>query len=71
MNNFFEGISKTNKKTHEKIDFHYSIQDWVFTTVYQLSESVWKNACNAEMFFNFIELPLIPINIKIVTNKYT
>ena len=33
------------KKTHEEIEFHNSIQDSVFTTVYQLQKSAWKNAC--------------------------
>ena len=31
---FFKGFSK--KSTHEEIEFHNSIQDWVFTTVYRL-----------------------------------
>ena len=32
-------------KSQEEIEFHNSIQDWVFTTVYRLKKSVWKNAC--------------------------
>ena len=33
----FEGVSKTKKKkTHEETEFHNSIQDWDFTTVYRL-----------------------------------
>ena len=31
----FKGLSK-QKNTHEEIEFHNSIQDWVFTTVYRL-----------------------------------
>ena len=30
-------------KTHEEIEFHNSIQDCIFTTVYQLQKSAWKN----------------------------
>ena len=33
----FQGFFK--KKTHEEIEFHNSIQDWVFTTVNQLEKS--------------------------------
>ena len=38
-----ENLSKTKKKkTHEDIEFHNSIQDWVFTTVYQLYKVLGK-----------------------------
>ena len=36
---------KKKKKAHEEIEFHNTVQDWVFTTVYWLKKSVWKNAC--------------------------
>ena len=29
----------------KQTEFHNSIQDWIFTTVYLLSKSAWKNAC--------------------------
>ena len=32
-----ENFSKTKmKKIHEEIEFHNSIEDWIFTTVYML-----------------------------------
>ena len=41
----FKGVSKTKKKKkHEEIEFHNLIHDWVFTTVYWLKGSAWKNA---------------------------
>ena len=30
--------------THEEIEYHNSIQDWVFITVYRLSKSASKNS---------------------------
>ena len=40
----FNGVSKTKnkKKKHEEIEFHNSIQDSVFITVYQLQEMLGK-----------------------------
>ena len=38
------------KKLHEEIELHNSIQGWVFTTVYQLQKSAWKNACFTQPF---------------------
>ena len=41
----FQGCFKNKKeKAHEEIEFHNSIQDLIFTTVYQLLKSAWKNA---------------------------
>ena len=42
----FLGVSKTKKKkkTHGEIEFHNSIQDRVFITIYQLKKNAWKNA---------------------------
>ena len=31
----FKGVAK-RKGTHEEIEFHNSIQDWVFTSIYRL-----------------------------------
>ena len=33
------------QKGFYEIEFYNSIQGWVFTTVYQLWKSAWKNAC--------------------------
>ena len=30
-----------------EVEFHNSIQDWVFATVYQLQKGAWKNTCLA------------------------
>ena len=39
------GVSKIKKKKAlEEIEFHNSIQDLIFTTVYQLLKSASKNA---------------------------
>ena len=32
------------KKAYEEIEFHNSIQDSIFTNVYRLLKSAWKNA---------------------------
>ena len=45
-----ENLSKVfqkqkRKKTQEEIEFNNSIQDWVFTNIYRLYKSAWKNAC--------------------------
>ena len=44
-----ENLSKVfqkqkRKKTQEEIEFNNSIQDWVFTNIYRLYKSAWKNA---------------------------
>ena len=45
VRNSFKGASKTKKKKkHVEIEFHNSIQDGVFTTIYWLWKSAWKNA---------------------------
>ena len=31
----FQGFFKKKKNTHEDIEFHNLIQDWVFTAVYR------------------------------------
>ena len=37
MENFSKVFQKQkNKNTNEEIEFHNSIQEWVFTTVYRL-----------------------------------
>ena len=38
------------KKTHGETEFHNSIQDWVFTTVYRLQKSAWKNDWKSNSF---------------------
>ena len=44
-----ENLSKVfqkqkRKKTQEEIEFNNSIQDRVFTNIYRLYKSAWKNA---------------------------
>ena len=36
MKNILRVFQKQKRKKNEEIEFHKSIQDWVFTTVYQL-----------------------------------
>ena len=50
MENLSRVFSKTKKKikADEEIEFHNSIQDWIFTTIYQLWKSASKNACKSE-----------------------
>ena len=44
MESLSRAFHKQTKKTHEETEFHNSIQDWAFTTVYQLQKSASKNA---------------------------
>lgn len=44
MENLSSVCQKQKKKKHEEIEFHNLIHDWVFTTVYWLKGSAWKNA---------------------------
>ena len=54
----FQGYfnNKKEKKLHEEIQFHNSIQDWVVTTIYQLLTSAWKKA-------GLVELPWFNLSI--------
>ena len=36
MENISKLFQKKKKKKHEEIEFYNSIQNWVFTTIYQL-----------------------------------
>ena len=42
MESLSRAFHKQTKKKHEETEFHNSIQDWAFTTVYQLQKSAWK-----------------------------
>ena len=46
----FEEKKPKNTHTHEVIEFHNSIQDFAFTTLYQLQKSSCKNACSSNKF---------------------
>ena len=51
MQNYSTVFQKQKRtKTHEEIEFHNSIQDLYFTTVYRLQKSVWKNARQESCF---------------------
>ena len=51
MENLQECFKKKQKKKNEESEFHNSIQGWVFTTVYWLLKSAWKNAWKGHVSF--------------------
>ena len=65
------GVFQKQKRTkaHEEIEFHNSIQDWVFTTVYRLKKSVWKNACVCNSLFPLSFVYNILISKSLYLNK--
>ena len=47
MENLSRVFQNKKEKKNKEIEFHNnSVQDWVFTTVYVVVESAWKNACS-------------------------